>query len=206
MNKAPRPTSNLPREGLESAEQEQVLVAKSKEGDPDAFGELVKMYHQRVFSVAYRFVQNVEEANDLTQQAWVKAWKKLPGFKGESAFFTWIYRVVCFVCLDHIRKKKRLAEHEWLEGVQPHRAVGAEPAASSMSRPDREVEHGEIRDRFQRALRGLPAEQRIALTMREVDGMSYDEIAKAMKCRKGTVMSRIFYARKSLQHEMSDLL
>ena len=205
MNKANQPASNVQQDPLDAAEVEGSLLAKAKEGDQDAFGKLVEMYQQRVFSVAYRFVQNVDEANDLTQQAWVKAWKKISGFKGESAFFTWMYRVVSFVCLDHIRKKKRLAEYELLEGTQPHRAVGTEPAASVASRPDRELEHSEIRERFQEALQRLPVEQRMALTMREVDHLSYEEIARAMKCRKGTVMSRIFYARKSLQSELQDL-
>ena len=205
MNKANQPASNIQQDPSDAAEAEGSWLAKAKEGDQDAFGKLVEMYQQRVFSVAYRFVQNVDEANDLTQQAWVKAWKKISGFKGESAFFTWMYRVVSFVCLDHIRKKKRLAEYELLEGVQPHRAVGTEPAASVTSRPDREVEHSEIRERFQAALQRLPAEQRMALTMREVDHKTYEEIARAMKCRKGTVMSRIFYARKSLQSELQDL-
>ena len=95
-----------------------------------------------------------------------------------------MYRVVSFVCLDHLRKKKRLAENELLEGVRPHRAVGAEPAASVMTRPDRELEHGEIRERFREALEHLSPDQRMAITMREVDGMSYEEIARAMKCRK----------------------
>lgn len=205
MNKANQPASNIQQDQLDAAETERSWLAEAKEGDQEAFGKLVEMYQQRVFSVAYRFVQNIDEANDLTQQAWVKAWKKISGFKGESAFFTWMYRVVSFVCLDHLRKKKRLAEYELLEGAQPHRAVGTEPAASVTSRPDRELEHSEIRERFQEALQRLPVEQRMALTMKEVDHLSYEEIARAMKCRKGTVMSRIFYARKSLRSELQDL-
>lgn len=204
VNKAPDPASNQQEQESSPADERQWL-ALAKQGDEEAFGMLVKFYQQRVFSVAYRFVQNTDEANDLAQQAWIKAWRKLPGFKGEAAFFTWMYRVVSFVCLDHLRKRRRLSEFELLEGVQPHRAVGAELAASTATRPDRELEHREIRQRFQEALKSLSPDQRMALTMREVDGLSYQEIAKAMRCRKGTVMSRIFYARKNLQEELRDL-
>lgn len=205
MNKDPAPSSNQQPESAPSTVDERQWLELARNGDENAFGELVKMYQQRVFSVAYRFVQNVDEANDLAQQAWIKAWKKLPSFKGNAAFFTWMYRVVSFVCLDHLRKKRRLAEHELLDGVQPHRAIGAELAASASSQPDRELEHQEIRERFHLALQSLSPEQRMALTMREVDNRSYEEIAKAMKCRKGTVMSRIFYARKNLQEQLRDL-
>lgn len=205
MNKGMGPASNPPVEPVLSPDEERRLVVRAKAGDQEAFGELVKMYQQRVFSVAYRFVQNADEAGELAQQAWIKAWRKLPGFKGQSSFFTWMYRVVSFVCLDYLRGKRRRPETELLDEVAPHRAVGAELAASTTTRPDRELEHREIRQRFQEALAALSPEQRMALTMREVDGLSYEEIAQAMKCRKGTVMSRIFYARKNLQERMRDL-
>ena len=180
-------------------------MARARTGDEDAFGELVKIYHQRVFSVAYRFVRNEDEANDMTQQAWIKAWNKLDGFKGQSEFFTWMYRVVSFVCLDHLRKKRRRGEMEYLDEVEAHEETGAERAASTVSRPDHELERREIREQFEAALNRISPDQRIALTLREVDGLSYEEIASVMNCRKGTVMSRIFYARKNLQPHMKDL-
>lgn len=182
------------------------LVQQAQAGDEEAFGQLVRHYHERVYHVAYRFVRNVDEANDLAQQAWIKAWKRLSSFRGQSGFFTWMYRVVSSVCLDHLRKKKRRSEQELLDGVEYDRVVGAELAASSRSRPDRELERSEIRQRFFDELEKLSSEHRMALVMREVDGLSYEEIARAMKCRKGTVMSRIYYARKNLQSRMEDLL
>jgi RNA polymerase sigma-70 factor (ECF subfamily) len=181
------------------------LVERARAGDEAAFGEIVTMYHQRVYSVAYRFVQNAEDAADLSQQAWIKAWSRLPDFQGRSAFFTWMYRIVSSTCLDHLRKVKRRAERELKDGLEPHREAGAEPAASVRSRPDRELEHGEIRERFQEALSGLSDEHRMAIVMREVDGASYEEIARAMGCRKGTVMSRLFYARQKLRESMGEL-
>lgn len=206
MNKEPSPASNDWSETDSARVEERKLLERARSGDQEAFGEMVIRYQERVFRVAYRFVQDHDEAADLAQQAWIKAWKKLHTFRGNAAFFTWMYRIVSFVCLDHLRKRKRLAEHELLDTVEPTRAIGAEVAASVTSRPDRELERAEINRRFRAALDTLSPEQRMALVMREVDGLSYEEIAKAMACRKGTVMSRIFYARKNLQQHMKDLL
>jgi len=180
------------------------FLEKARKGDEDAFGEIVRIYHERVYSVAFRYVQNAEDAADLAQQAWIRAWKKLASFEQRSAFFTWMYRVVASVCLDYLRKKKRLAEQSIPDGVEPLPAIGAGSAPSARSRPDRELEHAEVRTRFQEALDELSPEHRMAIMMREVDGYSYEEIARTMKCRKGTVMSRIFYARKKLQERMQE--
>lgn len=204
MNKETSSASNEWSDPETVREEERLLLERARDGDQEAFGEMVIRYQERVFRVAYRFVQNHDDAADLAQQAWIKAWRKLHTFRGNAAFFTWMYRIVSFVCLDYLRKRKRLAESEWLDTVEPAREVGAEASASG-SRPDQELERTEIDRRFREALQTLSAEQRMALVMREVDGLSYQEIAKAMKCRKGTVMSRIFYARKNLQQYMGDL-
>ncbi len=193
------------QETVDSVPDDREWLEQARAGDEEAFGEIVKMYQQRVYSVAYRFVNNAADANDLAQQAWIKAWKKLDTFKGQSGFFTWMYRITSFVCLDFLRKRKRLAENELLDEVEPRRKIGTEAAPSTNSRPDREMERAEIQERFNAALEDLTPDHRLALVMREVDGCSYEEIAKAMKCRKGTVMSRIFYARKNLQEAMKDL-
>lgn len=181
------------------------LVIRAKDGDEEAFGALVQMYYQRVFNIARGFVSEPEEARDLAQQAWLKVWKKLDTFKGHSGFFTWLYRLVTFVCLDYLRKKKRRAETELKETMETHREAGAEPAPSVTPDPVRSLEAGEIRDRFEQALETLSPAQRTAIVLREIEGLTYEEIAAAMKCSKGTVMSRIFYARKNLQRELEDL-
>lgn len=181
------------------------LVERARQGDDEAFGELVRQYHERVYHVAFRFVRNVDEANDLAQQAWVRAWKRLDSFQGKSGFFTWMYRVVSTVCLDHLRWRKRKAEQQLLDDVEFHPDAEARLSASARSQPDQDLERKEIRQRFREGLEKLSPEHRIALMMREVDGLSYNEIAKVMNCRRGTVMSRIFYARKNLQGMMKDL-
>ena len=181
------------------------LLQRARTGDQEAFGELVQMYHHRVVGVLIGMVHNVQDANDLAQQTWVKAWTRLDSFQERSGFFTWLYRIATRVCLDFIRKRKRQAEIDYEEELEPVREYGAEPAPSLTSRPDREVERDEIKKAFFASLETLSAEHKMALMLREVEGMSYEKIAKVMKCRKGTVMSRIYYARKALQEAMKDL-
>ena len=179
------------------------LARKAGQGDEQAFAELFSLYHDRVYAVVYRFCRKEADADELTQQVWIKVWKKLHTYKGDSAFFTWLYRVVSFHCLDDVRKKKRRNETEWLEEYDYAEERVSLPA--SPSRPDRELERKEVREMFNAALARLKPEHKMALIFREVEGLSYDEIAAAMKCRKGTVMSRIFYARKAIQEHLQEV-
>jgi RNA polymerase sigma-70 factor (ECF subfamily) len=192
----------------EGPDRQQVLqwITQAQAGDEEAFGSLVRMYHDRVYGVVYRFVHNADDAGDLSQQTWIKVWKKLDTFQGKSEFFTWVYRIASFVSLDYLRKRKRQRETALADGWEPDADVGAESASSRPVRPDRALEHVEVRDRFERVLEMLTPEHRMALTLREVEGLSYEEIAGVMKCRKGTVMSRLYYARKCMQEQMKDLL
>lgn len=189
------------------ADRERVrrLVKSARGGDEESFGELVKMYHERVYGLAYGLVHSADDAQEIAQQTWVKVWNKLRDFKGDAEFFTWVYRVASNASLDHLRHKTRLREDSLVDGVEPQEAFGRERAPSENPRPDREAERAEIRRVFEQALGSLSAEHRLALTLREVDGLSYDEIAKVMKCRKGTVMSRIFYARRAVQEKLKEL-
>jgi RNA polymerase sigma-70 factor (ECF subfamily) len=205
MNKSGAGASNGRKKDASDVADEGELIIRARDGDEEAFGALVHMYYQRVYNIARGFVREPEEARDLAQQAWLKVWKKLDTFKGHSGFFTWLYRLVTFVCLDYLRKKKRLAETELKESLETHREAGAEPAPSATPNPVRALEAAEIRERFEQALDTLSPTQRTAIVLREVEGLSYEEIARAMRCSKGTVMSRIFYARRNLQRELEDL-
>ena len=204
VNKSGFEASNKETDQADTMSDIGPFLERAKNGDEEAFSEIVRVFHDRVYAVAFRYVQNAEDAADMAQKAWIRAWKKLATFQQRSSFYTWMYRVVASVCLDHLRKKKRLAEQTIPDGEEPLPAVGAGAAPSVRSRPDRELEHAEVRTRFQEALDELSPEHRLAIMMREVDGYSYEEIAKIMKCRKGTVMSRIFYARKKLQERMQE--
>jgi RNA polymerase sigma-70 factor (ECF subfamily) len=183
----------------------QEWVKQAQAGDEAAFGELVKCLHERVYAVLYRMVGNAHDARELEQLTWIKVWNKLDTFKGESAFFTWVYRVATYTALDFLRKRKRRPEMELLEEMDlKARTVQALPP-SAHSRPDRELQRAEPRAAFDGALAKLTDKHRTALVLREVEGLSYEEIAGVMKCRVGTVMSRIFNARKAMQGYLKDL-
>lgn len=200
----PDPSNSL--DNLEAeADSVDRLVNKARGGDEEAFGELVKMYHQRVYNLAYGMVNNAEDAAELVQQTWVKVWNKLGSFKEDAKFFTWVYRVASNTGLDFLRHKSRLREDVLLDGVEPAVNPDLDRAASQNPRPDRELAQAEIREVFEKSLDSLSPDHRMALILREVDGLSYEEIAKILGCRKGTVMSRIFYARKKMQEKLGEL-
>ena len=163
------------------------------------------MYHSRVYGLVYRMVNNAEDAKELEQLTWVKAWNRLSSYKEESRFFTWLYRVAVNTALDFLRQRSRQKEVELNDDVHGEPAIGAEQAASVTSSPDRDLEHDEIRRAFHKALEDLSPEHKAALILREVEGRSYKEISEITKSRVGTVMSRIFYARKSIQEKLKGL-
>ena len=163
------------------------------------------MYHARVYGLVYRMVNNAEDAKELEQLTWVKAWNRLSSYKEESKFFTWLYRVAVNTALDFLRQRKRQNEVELNEEIRVESPAGTEWPASTTAAPDRELEQGEIRRAFFKALDDLSPDHKAALILREVEGRTYKEIAEATKCRVGTVMSRIFYARKMIQEKMKGL-
>jgi RNA polymerase sigma-70 factor (ECF subfamily) len=193
-------------ENNEKIHRERDLVRQAREGDTGAFGELVNMHNERVYAVAFGMVHHADDARELTQQIWIKAWNKLGTYKGDARFFTWLYRVAVFTCLDFLRKKQRAAEVRYLDEMAPDSDSDFNPPSSIQARPDRHAQRAEIKLRFEEALKALPAKHRAALVLREVEGLSYEEIARFMNCRKCTVMSRIHYARKSIRENMRDLL
>jgi RNA polymerase sigma-70 factor, ECF subfamily len=179
-------------------------VRRARAGDVDAFGLLMKAYHDKVYGILIGMIRHADDARDVSQQVWVKVWNKLDSFKGDADFYTWLYRVASFAALDFIRKRNRKQESGLLEEIEPARSPDSETAPSVVSRPDKELEQAEVQAAFNAALDLLSPEHRLALTLREVEGMAYDEIARVMKCRKGTVMSRIFYARKHMQEHLRE--
>lgn len=203
LNSAPDAASN-PSGEVDLARVD-AWVARAQAGDQDAFGELVKMYQARVYGIAYRMLGNADDAAELAQMAWVKAWQRLGSYKRESKFYTWLYRIVSNTVLDHLRQRSRRREVSLEESSRPGTLSPAERLPAPGPGPDRELERDEVRRAFEEALGGLTPEHRMALMLREVEGLSYGEIAEAMKCRKGTVMSRIFYARKAIQEKLRDV-
>jgi len=185
------------------------LIALARRGDEAAFGQVVQVYYNRVYNVIYRVVNHAEDARELSQAAWVKAWQRLADYKEEARFYTWVYRIAVNTALDFLRRKKRRPE----DPLEPVVRDGADPMALDARReladertPLDDLHRAEIRAAFDRALLDLSPEHRTALVLRELEGMSYEEIARVMKVRTGTVMSRLFYARKTLQQALGKFL
>jgi RNA polymerase sigma-70 factor (ECF subfamily) len=200
----PDPSKTVGQDGID-LDLVQRLASKAKAGDQAAFGELVKMYHSRVYGLMYRMVGQADDARDLEQQTWVKAWTRLASYKEEARFYTWLYRVAANTAMDFLRQRKRQQEVELNEDIKLEARPEVDRAFSVNAAPDEALAQDEIRTTFLKALEGLTPEHKAALILREVEGRSYKEIAEAMKCRVGTVMSRIFYARKTIQEKMKGL-
>ena len=183
------------------------LVKRCQAGETEAFDELVTRYRTRIFAMIYNMVHNEQDAWDLAQDSFVKAWKSIKRFRGRSSFYTWIYRIVMNVTIDWLRKKQvKGAGVEFDDAIQL-RAVN--PASKTLPKADplpyERMERTEVRARIDNAIGQLSPEHRAVILMKETEGMQYHEIAEALGCSIGTVMSRLFYARKKLQNLLKDV-
>ena len=182
------------------------LVAKAQTGDTAAFDELVTRYRSRAFSMIYNMVRNEQDAWDVTQDGFVKAWKNIGRFRGQSAFYTWLYRILMNVAIDSLRRKQVEGGTEFDDAIGLH---NIEPGAATTPRAELEpatrLGDKEIRARIDQAIARLSPDHRAVIVMREIDGMDYQEIADAMGSTLGTVMSRLFYARKKMQTMLKDV-
>jgi RNA polymerase sigma-70 factor, ECF subfamily len=155
--------------------------------------------------MTYHMIQNETEAWDLAQEAFIKAWRALPRFKLDSSFYTWLYRITHNVTYDWLRKKKIQGDGEFDDSRTEHQvAAGAETAPHGDAPPDVALRRAELGDRIRAAIGQLSPEHRQVILLREVDGLAYEEIAQVVPCSLGTVMSRLFYARKKLQELLKD--
>lgn len=186
------------------------LIALSVKGDQEAFGNVVQQYYNRVYCVILRVVNQPDDARELAQVTWVKAWQRLGDYKQEARFYTWIYRIAVNASLDFLRRKRRRPEISISSDSSENESgtinLDHHPELADENTARDEIHRDEIRRTFEAALTTLSDDHRTALILREVEGMSYDEIADVMKTRRGTVMSRIFYARKALQATMEKFL
>jgi RNA polymerase sigma-70 factor (ECF subfamily) len=183
---------------------DQTLVRAAQKGDMAAFEELVARHRDKIYARAYSMVRNEEEAIDLSQEAWVKGWQRLVQFQGESSFGTWMTRIVINLCLDHLRKQKR-QRSESIDAMDEESGGVERQMPVVMVNPTAGLERSELRQRIDRALGQLSHEHRTVLVLHEFEEMEYKEIAKTMGCSIGTVMSRLFYARRKLAALLVDL-
>ena len=183
------------------------LVRRCQAGQSEAFDELVTRYRTRVFAMIYNMVHNEQDAWDLAQESFVKAWKSIKRFRRHSSFYTWIYRIVMNVTIDWLRKKQiKGAGTEFDDTVQMKQI---DPASRTVPKadplPHERMEQTEIRAKIDKAISQLSPEHRAVILMKEIEDMQYHEIAESLGCSIGTVMSRLFYARKKLQNSLRDV-
>ncbi len=179
------------------------LVRRCREGDIDSFQGLVEKYQQRLYLLIYGIVLDREQARDLAQEAFLKAYRSLNTFRGKSGFYTWLYRIAFNLALDEKRKR---AGKEMVEYDDSHKLDPALSPGGSFPRPDRLLLGEELRDALRRGLESLSRIQRTIIVLREWEGRSYEEIARIMKCSRGTVMSRLHYAREKLREVLRPYL
>ena len=187
-----------------SSADDATLVRAAQRGDMEAFEELVARHRDKIYARAWSMVRNEDEAVDLSQEAWVKGWQRLKQFHSESSFGTWITRIVINLCLDELRKRKRQRVESIQEMDEESGGVERQMPAVIVN-PTERLERGELRQRIDRALGQLSREHRTVLVLHEFEEMEYKQIAKAMECSIGTVMSRLFYARRKLAALLADL-
>ena len=183
------------------------LVAAARRGDRDAFRTLFERYHRRAYALAFGVVRHQDDALDIVQDAFIKAHKYLDKFEGNSSFYTWLYRIVMNLAIDHLRKHRRVKPVE-LDEQHFDEAAGDDSLLPKIlgGNPGRALMDKQIRARIDQALGELSDNHRAVLIMRELEGMSYEEMAQAMGCSKGTIMSRLFHARKNMQRQLLDLV
>jgi RNA polymerase sigma-70 factor, ECF subfamily len=201
VNRGDQPASNrLEREN--ESEQDRRLILRAQGGDSGAFRLLVERHQRRVFAIALGLVRDEQDAREIAQEAFLRVHKGLSHFHGGSSFFTWLYRIVTNLSIDLMRKPSR-------REAELHFALEVDDAESPLlpasdADPYDVVRRGQLSARIQHALDQLPSYHRGVILMREVEGMSYEEMAEAMQVSKGTIMSRLFHARKKLQRSLSD--
>jgi len=181
------------------------LVARVQKGDRRAFDLLVVKYQHKILALVGRFIQDHAEAQDVTQEAFIKAFRALPNFRGESAFYTWMYRIAVNTAKNHLVSRGRKTPTNDID-LDDAEFFADESHLKDMNTPDDLLHRDQLQKVVFDAIENLPEELKVAVTLREIDGMSYEEIAAVMDCPIGTVRSRIFRARETIDKKMQPLL
>lgn len=185
------------------------LVRRAQGGDEGAYDELVRRYQRQIYAVIYHMTSHHEDANDLTQEAFVKAWQALKSFKGDSSFFTWLYRIAVNRTLNHLKQRNyRNSKHAMslndLDVEAEHHPDLV--ALVSDKTPRRALALEELKEKLNAAMQRLSENHRIVVTLHDIQGLPHDEIAQILGCNTATVRTRLFYARQQLQGILSDYL
>ncbi|NRB23540.1 RNA polymerase sigma factor RpoE [Shewanella sp.] len=184
---------------------DQQLVERVQQGDKNAFNLLVLKYQNKVMNLISRYVRNQADVADVAQEAFIKAYRALPNFRGESAFYTWLYRIAVNTAKNHLVAQGRRAPANDVDVEEAEYYDGSD-ALKEFASPERLLMADDIQKVVFDALDSLPEELKMAISLRELDGMSYEEIASVMDCPVGTVRSRIFRAREAIDKKLQPLL
>jgi RNA polymerase sigma-70 factor, ECF subfamily len=181
------------------------LIERVQNGEKAAYDLLVLKYQQRIINLVSRFVRNQSDALDVTQEAFIKAYRALPNFRGDSAFYTWLYRIAVNTAKNHLAVQSRRPSGNNYDVSEIEQIEGAD-ALKEQATPESLLLKDELQATVLKAIEDLPEDLKTAIMLREIEGLSYEEIASAMECPIGTVRSRIFRAREAIDNEMKPLL
>ena len=190
---------------MRSNDTDQLLVARVQQGDKAAFDVLVLRYQSRLTNLISRFVRNQNDTLDITQEAFLKAYRALPNFRGDSAFYTWLYRIAINTAKNYLSLQSRRSaevEQDFTEIEQ----IDGDNVLKDHATPEHLLLTDEIQATIISTIEQLPEDLRVAITLREIEGLSYEEIAEVMECPIGTVRSRIFRAREAIDNQLAPLL
>ena len=190
---------------MSEAKVDQLLVERVQKGDKRAFDLLIQKYQHRIVSLVSRYVSDSSEAQDVAQEAFIKAYRAIGRFRGDSAFYTWLYRIAINTAKNWIVAKNRRPPASDIDAVDAEQ-YGMSTRLKETSTPENELLREEIERTVYDTIAGLPEDLRTAIMLREMDGMSYEEIATTMECPIGTVRSRIFRAREAVDEKLKPLL
>lgn len=200
---------NMPRPIAElepgKADADQVLVRRVQRGDKAAFDVLVRKYQHKIVKLVTRYVHDGAEALDVTQEAFIKAYRAIHGFRGDSAFYTWLYRIAINTAKNHLVAEGRRPLDHGMDLQDPDQ-YDAQSRLRDVDTPERLLLTDEIQRTVEAAIAALPEDLRTAIVLRELEGMSYEQIAETMGCPVGTVRSRIFRAREAIDEKLKPLL
>lgn len=188
-----------------ASDNDQQLVERVQQGDKRAFDLLVIKYQHKIFSIISRFIKDNAEVHDVAQEAFIKAYRAIGNFRGESAFYTWIYRIAINTAKNHLVSRGRRPPSTDVEVEEAEFYAGGE-SLKDLATPENQLMRDQLEQVVFRAIEELPEDLRTAVTLRELEGMSYEEIAEVMACPVGTVRSRIFRARESIDRHLAPLI
>jgi RNA polymerase sigma-70 factor (ECF subfamily) len=201
------PSTLLARPALNAEEASEVVqrVRRAQAGDLAAYDQLVHQFQERIYGLCYHMTSHHEDAHDLAQDTFVKAWQALKNFKGDSSFYTWIYRIAVNTCLNHLKLRRNRTQHLSLNDLdlQPENHPVLVALVSDKT-PRREANLAELQRRLNEAILKLSEDHRTVVTLHDIQGLPHDQIAKILGVNPGTIRSRLFYAHQQLQGSLAD--